>query len=87
MIATFSPTVNHDSRTCFLPPASEVWGKVLFSVFLTVHTLVKVGVPTLDLYGGGGKGVPTLDGGGVPTLNGGGDAYLGRRGEGGSYLG
>ena len=47
-----------------LPPASEGWGKVLFSVCLSVHTST----------GGGGLPQPGLDGGGVPRpgLDGGG---------------
>ena len=43
--------VNYLSRT-FLPPASEGWGKVLFSVCLSVH--ISGGVPVSDP----GRGLP-----------------------------
>ena len=50
------------------PPAFEGWGKVLFSVGLSVRTQGGEGVPTLDEAGGRLRG--TYLGGGVPTLNG-----------------
>ena len=56
-----------------LPPASEGWGKVLFSACLSGHT-----------WGGGegylpwtGGGYLLWTGGRVPTLDGGGGTYLG----------
>ena len=69
-------------------------GKVLFSVYLSVHTrgeevptwdsvvptLGRRGVPTLNE-----GGVPTLDGGGVPTLDG--EGVLTLDGGGGTYIG
>ena len=59
----------------FLPPASEGWGKVLFSVCLSVHTSTGGGVPGLKFSAGGtrsqisGGGTQSqIFGGGVPGL-------------------
>ena len=49
-----------DSFFCFLPPASEGWREVIFSLCVSVHT-----------WGGGGPD-PALDGGGYPNLGQGG---------------
>ena len=60
----------------FLPPASKGWGKVIFSVCVSVHTSMGGGGTYLGWREGYlpwmGEGVPTLDGeDGVPTLDGG----------------
>ena len=49
----------------FLPPASEGWGKVLFSVCLSVHTSWG-GYPISGLGRGGGVSHPRSGQGGVP---------------------
>ena len=51
-----------------LPPASEGWGKVLFSVCLSVNTSTGGrGVPQSGLDGGGGVPRSGLDGWGILT--------------------
>ena len=70
-----------ESASGFLPPASEGWGKVLFSVCLSVHTSMGWGYPVPGLDGGGYP-IPGLGGGilhpadgyPIPGLGGGGGA-------------
>ena len=66
-------------RLQLLPPASEGWGKVLFSVCLSVH-----------ISGGGGSrsggGLPSLRSQGGPSLRSGGGAPRSRSGSGGPSL-
>ena len=63
-------------RSLILPPASEGWGKVIFSVFVSVHTSMgRGGTPSTDGGGyplprsrwGGGLPQPVLDRGGTPS--------------------
>ena len=56
----------HVMSLTLLPPASEGWGKVLFSVCLSVHTSTGGGVPQSGMDGRGEVPQPGLDGGGLP---------------------
>ena len=80
--------------TWFLPPASEGWGKVIFSLCVSVHTSMGGGVPQpghpgqVWMVGGGGTPVRSAWWWGKKGLDGGG--YLGycQQGlDGGVYLG
>ena len=47
-------------KLTLLPPASQGWGKVIFSVYVSVHTSTGGGVPHLPM---GGYPIPGQDGG------------------------